>query len=1246
MTITVALVTLVLQTPADPPIPVLRPGDEIESEIVETDSIVHTPTLDEHFAKAPVRAKTFRVEHYGGGPFHIDAHSHFFDTYLVVRGSDGEVLVENNDGSFNTHSHVGLDAGAPTELSVQVGALLDGLGPFRLVVLPGRVEELDPRDGAARDLADARAAVEARESTLGPVHPNTATSLYNLALVLKFQGALDEARPLFERALRIDEATMGPNHPSTASSLNSLAKLLYEKGAYDEARPLFERALRIRETALGPDHQETANSLYNLAVLLISQGAYGEARRLYERVLRIDESTLGPNHPGTASSLSSLAALLHEKGAYDEARPLFERALRIRETALGPDHPETANSVNNLAVLLKSQGAYDEALPLRERALRISEDVFGPDHPETANSLNNLAVLLSTLGEYDEARPLYERALRIRETALGPDHPETSTSLSNLALLLETQGAYDEARPLFERALRINETAFGPTHLDTAVGLSTLAGLLESQGAYNEARPLLERSLRIRETVFGPDHPRTATGLHNLAVLLSLQGAYDEARPLYERALRIDESTLGPDHPDTATSLSALARLLSLQGAFDEALPLHERALRIHESTLGPGHPETAHSLSNLALLLRSQGALDEAQPLFERALRIRETAFGLVHPKTARSLNDLALLEADLGELSAGFLRSRASFAASAGQYSRVAWSMSESERLAFLRTLRSADELVISLARALGSEDARESAYAAVLEGKGRVGRGLLRDGLRALGRLPEEQRALIRKLRVVQQQLSDAIYAASVADPGARAEKLDELRGERNVLEVDLARLRGKGEGKEESGKGRGKGARLAVLREALPADAVAIDFLVQRWYEPAEWKGEGLVRMGRWTEAHLSAWVTRQSGSVAQVDLGEASVLKEAVRVFLARTVGRRGVPAAVAETDEMRDPLRELLWDPLRQAVGDARVVFLSGDGFLGGLPFEILQDEDGSYLIERHAFAYEGDLTGLTDVMRSNEAESPCLFAAGGIDYWTHGDAEQPDDPLAFGDLRAPVSRVFSDLRWTDREVSAVAGLHRSVAGRDAQQVVLRGVDATEERIKAGLSGFTHVHLATHGFFHPEGVPNAWKNLREQDDVGLSLMRESEQRVVGYLPGLLSGLVFAGANAEPEPGRDNGLLTAEEITYLDLTSCDLVVLSACETGLGRPEAGEGMIGLRRAFRMAGARTVISSLWEVDDQATRDLMTLFYENLWRRGMPKLEALRQAQLSILEENRRRTGHGVPSTWGAFVLDGAPE
>ena len=150
-------------------------------------------------------------------------------------------------------------------------------------------------------------------------------------------------------------------------------------------------------------------------------------------------------------------------------------------------------------------------------------------------------------------------------------------------------------------------------------------------------------------------------------------------------------------------------------------------------------------------------------------------------------------------------------------------------------------------------------------------------------------------------------------------------------------------------------------------------------------------------------------------------------------------------------------------------------------------------------------------------------------------------------------------------------------------------------------------------------------------------------MREPSRRLVGDHPGLLSGLVFAGANAEPEEGRDDGYLTAEEVGWLDLSGVELVVLSACETGLGRARSGEGLLGLRRAFRTAGAKTVVSSLWSVRDESTADLMRAFYRNLWTRGMGKLEALRSAQLSMLKKNRIERGAPLPSTWGAFVLSG---
>jgi CHAT domain-containing protein len=164
-----------------------------------------------------------------------------------------------------------------------------------------------------------------------------------------------------------------------------------------------------------------------------------------------------------------------------------------------------------------------------------------------------------------------------------------------------------------------------------------------------------------------------------------------------------------------------------------------------------------------------------------------------------------------------------------------------------------------------------------------------------------------------------------------------------------------------------------------------------------------------------------------------------------------------------------------------------------------------------------------------------------------------------------------------------------------------------------------------------------------WEMVKEKEGVRMEMRRE-ERRVTGMLPGLLSGIVCAGANQPAGTQQEDGLLTAEEITWLDLSGVSLVVLSACETGLGSPRGGEGMIGLRRSLRQAGVNTVISSLWNVRDVSTSELMRNFYQRLWLKGESKLDALRNAQLDMLKQNRiKYKGNGLPATWGAFVLDG---
>lgn len=329
------------------------------------------------------------------------------------------------------------------------------------------------------------------------------------------------ARTLFERSLAIHEQIYGLKHPNTATSLNNLAGLMEIQDDLAAARLFYERALFIREQILKPDHPDIAQSLNNLAYLLQKQGDYNAALPFYKRALSIREKELGPEHPDTAISLNNLAYLLYIQGEYTAAHPLFLRALSIREKKLGLTHPQTANTLNNLASLLESQGEYAAALPLYERALSIREKEFGPEHPDTATSLNNLAYLLSKQGDFSAARPIFERVVQIFEHVFGPFHTSTASSLNNLASLHYKQGNYVAVLPLFERVLAIREQTLGPDHPHTATILNNLANLYYNQGNYQTALPLMERALAIRETALGPDHPDTQGVREDLQLLLT-----------------------------------------------------------------------------------------------------------------------------------------------------------------------------------------------------------------------------------------------------------------------------------------------------------------------------------------------------------------------------------------------------------------------------------------------------------------------------------------------------------------------------------------------------------------------------------------------------------------------------------------------------------------------------------------------------------------------------------------------------
>ncbi|MES9900841.1 MAG: tetratricopeptide repeat protein [Sedimenticola sp.] len=420
-------------------------------------------------------------------------------------------------------------------------------------------------------------------------------------------GKSDIAALTAALALRFGLIGLGDKHPDTLTSLNNLAACLDTLGRAGEALPLFQQTLEQRREGLGDKHPDTLTSLNNLAACLDTLGRAGEALPLYEQVLEHRREGLGDKHPDTLSSRNNLAACLKYLGRDGDALPLFQQALKQRREGLGDKHPDTLTSLNNLAACLRSFGRAGEALPLYQQTLEQRREVLGDKHPDTLSSLNNLADCLGILGRDGDALPLYEQVLEQRREVLGEKHPDTLTILNNLAVCLDTLGHAGEALPLYKQALEHRREVLGDKHPDTLTSLNNLASYLQILGRAIEALPLYRQTLAGRSEALGVQHPDTLYSLDNLASCLQNLHRSEEAHPLFELALANRCKILGDKHPNTISSLNNMAVCLDSLGRAREALPLYEQALKQRREVLDEKHPNTLTSLNNLASFLTEQ---------------------------------------------------------------------------------------------------------------------------------------------------------------------------------------------------------------------------------------------------------------------------------------------------------------------------------------------------------------------------------------------------------------------------------------------------------------------------------------------------------------------------------------------------------------------------------------------------------------------------------------------------------------
>ncbi|MGG6295450.1 tetratricopeptide repeat protein [Leptolyngbya sp. AN02str] len=1089
-----------------------------------------------------------------------------------------------------------------------------------------------------------RQALAIRERALGENHPDVATSLNNLAELYRDQGNYAQAEPLFKLALTIYEQALGENHPYLAQSLNNLAALYYVQGNYTQAELLFQRSLAIREQTLGANHPDVAQSLNNLAELYRSQSSYDQAESLYQRSLAIWEQALGGNHPNVATSLNNLAEIYRAQGNYAQAEPLYQRALAIQEQVLGENHPDVAASLNNLAVLYYVQGSYIQAEQLLQRSLAIREQLLGSSHPDVATSLSNLASLYQEQSNYAQAEPFYQRSLTIREQVLGENHPDVAITLNNLANLYHEQGNYALAESLFQRSLTISEQTLGDSHSYVAISLNNLAGLYLDQGNYALAEPLFQRSLTIREQVLGENHPDVAITLSNLASLYQNQGNYNLAEPLFQRSLAIRERLLGFNHLDVATSLNNLALLYQDQGNYAQAEPLFLKSLTIFEKALGTNHPDIAVSLNNLANLYQEQGNYALAEPLFQRSLAIFEQVLGTSHPYIAQSLNNLAGLYRDQGNYAQAeplFLRSLAIWEQALGEeHPNVATSLTNlatflwaqrnlTSTLSFLQRSLVIEEANLNLNLLVGSESYKQNflttftattyvaislhlqslpndpsaaqlALTTILQRKGRLldlftnSQQILRE------QLDPNSQTLLNDLNIKRTQLSTLVFNRPEALP------LEQYRTQVANLEAEIQSLEAQLSRRSSQFQALNQPIDIPTIQALLPPHTTLVELVRYRVFDPQA------PSSNRFGEARYAAYLLRSDGTVDGIDLGSAAEIDPLI-ANLQQGLRNPGYP--VADVKEAAQALDARVMAPIRARLGDTNHLLISPDGAFNLIPFEALVDETGRYLVENYTLTY---LTSGRDLLRlqaqatATPQTSPVILA--------HPIFEQPGSfdiaqtPTRFIDLR---ERAWPPLMATAEEADAIATqLAQTLRLPPSQILNLQQQAATEAALRQ-VNRPRILHIATHGFFESLG---------------------SQEVVLTDNPLLRSGLVLSGVNVGQSGTGEDGIVSALEVSNLNLLGTQLVALSACDTGLGDLSLGEGVYGLRRALVLAGSQSQLISLWQVQDNTTRDLMVEYYQNLLL-GMGRSEALRQTQLAML--NREATAH--PYYWAPFINSG---
>lgn len=1032
--------------------------------------------------------------------------------------------------------------------------------------------------------------------------------------------------------------------PRTITSLEYVAKVAHHRKQFDLSLELFEEALAKREQLYPAWHPTTDKSILSLGLRYESLGRLSDAESRYRRV--------GPSL-SQWSCLIRLGSKYQRSGQTQDALRLFDETFTCCGETIGENHTNRALAGTYAGEIYRNLGNYALALDRLETCARIWEANKKP--LDLANCLNSKALAEQLVGDLDSAEQSYLRAIATLADSQQVRGVELRrVTQANYAWLLQKTGRFHESQKIYESIIRETNSKAQLTSADFTMR-EDLARLYQSVGELAKAETLLDSLLEYRQR-----QPLEIARLHSLRGRFYLQlGNLDKADTELDAALSYLAEATNDTPSDTAAVQASQALVLLERNQLPAALTLYRTVLKSLSDFLGDQHVRCAEIYDQIAKVQRRLGEYAAAMDSHQRSIEIYEANYGPTHESVAWAHHRLGTTH----------------FVFDAPEAARAAWQRSfdikqricqqtlpwlpEAQASAFLTSLTTNDssagrDTLLSTLSVDKQEYAHE-AFHCVWHSRGLVLNAIADRQRQLVSMVQSPERAQLARVRQRLAQLS--VYAGS--EEGAQRATRDELLRSLNEEKESLERAI----------------AELAQDRTDTPlADFSPSDLMVRL---PKQTALVQLVRTQRWHPETGSNEVQKQTEydafvvsldsqsvpteprlNVEWIALGDADEIdrhidlwRQAVLSGSGGTRGKRvrkpGIETPKVDALASRQQLYEQVWQPIAEALGGRSRVIIVPDGAFHRLPWIALPGSQTDYLIEEVRITTTADGRQLAQLLDSQPSDAGAgrFLLIGGIEY----DAELPAPE---GAIRQKARETtWSFLQGTKAEIAAIGEVIP-----DKHSHTLVGPAALEETVKSELEKASVIHLATHGFF----AQASDEEMTELSSRGNSIeSRETTSTLTSRNPLLQCGLTLAGCNSDvwldeqglPIDSGQDGYLSAEEIMGMDLSSTQLVVLSACETGLGSIGNGEGVFGLQRALHISGVKSTIASGWKVDDRATQLLMTSTYEKMIGEGLTPADALHQAQILMLRHFNPQTGElsekelrqASPYYWAAFSLSG---